>query len=98
MKKLLLLTMLVVAAPVRAQSAADHEGVRRAVLDYVEGFYEGDTTKLARSIAPSVYKYGYSYRGDAYVGSQMQFPSGFMSYAEGVRSGRNVTPPHAPKE
>ena len=90
--------LFLAAVPVCAQNAQDRENVRRAVLDYVEGFYEGDTTKLVRSIAPNVFKYGYSRRGDAYAGSQMQFPAGFMNYANGVKAGRNVTPANAPKD
>ena len=93
--------LLLLATGVDAQStgsAADREAVRRAVLDYVEGFYEGDTTRLARSISPQVYKYGYARRGDAYVGMQMRFPEGFMGFAQGVREGRNRPPAGAPKE
>src|SRR5687767_4587534 len=87
------------ALPLRAQSAAspDQEGVRRAVLDYVEGFYEGDTTRLVRSVAPTVHKYGYSKRDAEYVGSQMPYAN-FMSYANSIKEGRNRTPPDAPKE
>lgn len=33
--------------------------IERACLDYVEGFYEGDTARLIRSIKPSLYKFGY---------------------------------------
>jgi len=88
------------ARPVTAQitTAGDREGVRRAALDYVEGFYQGDSTKLVRSVSPSVYKYGYSRRPDnTYVGSQMPY-AGFMSYANGVKSGRNRTPDNAPQD
>ena len=89
------------AAPtaVTPQPTTDREAVRRAVLDYVEGFYEGDTTKLARAMWPQVLKYGYS-RDQAsgqYAGMQMQFPAGFMDYANGIRLGRNRTPANAPK-
>ena len=94
-------TALVIAAPASAQgagSAADREAVRRAVLDYVEGFYEGDTIKLGRSIAPNVFKYGYGRREQGYVGSQMQFPAGFFNFARGVREGRNLPPAGAPKD
>lgn len=87
------------ATPLRAQSVAgDRAAVRRAVLDYVEGFYEGDEAKLSRSISPAVYKYGYSRRGQEYVGMQMRFPEGFMAFARGVREGRNRPPAHSPKE
>ena len=90
--------LFVVNASAAAQGKAeDREAVRRAVLDYVEGFYEGDTTKLVRSVLPTVYKYGYSKRGETYAGSQMQW-AGFMSYANGIKAGRNKTPANAPKE
>ena len=83
------------AAPARSESAA----VRRAVLDYVEGFYEGDSTRLLRSVSPRVSKSGYwrASPDSAYHGSVMAFPEGFMRYARGVREGRNRTPPDAPK-
>lgn len=79
-------------------TAADRAAVRRAVLDYVEGFYEGDADKLTRSISPGVYKYGYGLRGQEYVGMQMRFPAGFLGFAQGVREGRNRPPANAPRE
>ncbi|AHG92948.1 hypothetical protein J421_5413 (plasmid) [Gemmatirosa kalamazoonensis] len=88
-------------SPPRAHAQPpDREGVRRAVLDYVEGFYDGDSTRLLRSVAPFVRKIGY-YRASpdsAYRPSAMSFPDGFMSYARGVREGRNHTPAGAAKE
>lgn len=82
-----------------AQVPADREAVRAAVLDYVEGFYEGDTTRLVRSVWREVRKYGYHRRAaDApYGGSAMPFPE-FMSYANGIKAGRSRTPPNPPKE
>jgi Putative lumazine-binding len=81
------------------QPVNDREAVRRAVLDYVEGFYEGDTTKLMRSVWPQVLKYGYARNASlgTYRGMQMAFPAGFRSYVDGVKTGRNQTPPNAPK-
>jgi hypothetical protein len=85
--------------PALAQSSSDREAVRLAVLDYVEGFYEGDTARLVRSVWPQVRKYGYwRPRPDtAYAGEAMPFAE-FMTYAGGVRTGRNRTPAGAPKE
>ena len=82
-----------------SQSSSEREAVRLAVLDYVEGFYEGDTTRLVRSVWPEVRKYGY-WRGkpDApYAGEAMPFAQ-FMRYANGVKAGRNQTPAGAPKD
>ena len=82
-----------------AQAPSDREAVRLAVLDYVEGFYEGDTTRLVRSVWPEVRKYGYwrAKPGAAYAGEAMPFPE-FMAYANGIKSGKSRTPAGAPKD
>jgi hypothetical protein len=98
---------LAILAPVSSLSAQkgdtsgtpeDREAVRRAVLDYVEGFYEGDSLKLARSVRPEVYKYGFFKRADAarYAGMQMTWP-GFFEYARGVKANNRQAPATAPK-
>jgi hypothetical protein len=82
-----------------AQTPADREQVRRAVRDYVEGFYEGDTAKLTRSVRPEVYKYGF-WRGrdsTAYHGEQMEWRA-FHDYANRVRTSGRAAPPTAPKD
>lgn len=93
------LSLALVAHSVHAQAAPDREGVRRAVLDYVEGFYEGDTAKLVRSIRPDVYKYGFWLPRDStrYVGEKMPWPE-FLSYATGVKKNNRHAKPDAPKE
>jgi len=81
-----------------AQSADDRRAVERAVLDYVEGFYEGDTTKLVRSVHADVVKYGFYVPRDAstYRGQPMPFAE-FMSYANRVRASGRPAPADAPK-
>ena len=88
-----------VAPPAEAQAPADREAVRAAVLDYVEGFYQGDTVRLVRSVWPEVRKYGYwRSKPDApYAGQAMPFAD-FMSYANRIRSGASKTPAGAPKD
>ena len=95
----LVVLLALCAQPGAAQSTADRESVRLAVLDYVEGFYQGDTTRLVRSVWPEVRKYGYwRSKPDApYAGEAMPYRE-FMTYANGVKSGRNKTPAGAPKE
>jgi hypothetical protein len=82
-----------------AQTAADSAAVTRALLDYLEGFYEGDSTKMLRSIRPEVYKYGFYRAQDStsYRGMQMQW-TGFLGVARHVKEGRRRTPANAPKE
>ena len=42
-----------------ASSQLAKEEITRACLNYIEGFYEGDTAKLIQSLKPSLYKFGY---------------------------------------
>lgn len=91
---------LLCAVPAQGQGKPDErEAVRRAVLDYVEGFYEGDTVKLGRSIRPDVFKYGYFVPRDSarYVGQQMKWPE-FFAYANRVKANNRQAPPTAPKD
>ena len=86
-------------APAAAPSPADSAAVRRAVLDYVEGFYEGDSTKFVRSVRPDVFKYGFWRPRDSttYQGEQMKFAE-FNQYANRVKASGRRTPPTARKE
>lgn len=79
-------------------AAAEREAVRQAVLDYVEGFYQGDSTRFVRSISPRVFKYGYYVPRDStrYVGEQMEWPE-FHAYANRVKAQKRFQPATAPK-
>ena len=61
MRKLILLIAAVVLLPAAAaaQGDADREGVRAAVLDYVEGIYEVDASRIERSVHPDLAKRGF---------------------------------------
>jgi len=96
---LLSLSCLAVA-PIEAQTpATERDRVRAAVLDYVEGFYEGDSTKLVRSVSPEVQKSGYFIpeSSTSYRLSRMSWPE-FHAYANRVKARRGFAPAGAPKE
>jgi hypothetical protein len=84
---------------VAAQTPQDREGVRRAVLDYVEGFYEGDTAKLVRGIRPEVYKYGFDWmdKEKKYAGERMTWDE-ILGYARRFKARGRPTPATAPKK
>lgn len=94
-----MLVLLIVPPIARAQSPADRAAVEHAVLDYVEGFYEGDTAKLIRSIRPEVIKFGFYLPRDSsrYVGEAMPW-SEFLAYARRVRERNQPAPTTAPKQ
>lgn len=91
--------LTVFQSPANAQANDDQEAVRRAVLDYVEGFYEGDTAKLVRSVRPDVQKYGFYVPRDStqYAGEAMPWPD-FLAFARRVRERGTPAPATAPKE
>jgi hypothetical protein len=97
-RALLLALMVSSASALSAQANADRPAVERAVLDYVEGFYEGDTTKLVRSVHPDVTKYGYYVPRDStrYLGEAMPFAE-FLAYARGIKARGRPAPADAPK-
>lgn len=101
LERAIVLACAVLAAPIGAgaQTARDSADIRRAALDYLEGFYEGDSTKLVRSIRPDVYKYGfYVPNGQStYAGAQMKWAE-FHSYANGVKKSGRTAPATAPRK
>ncbi|HET8712100.1 MAG TPA: nuclear transport factor 2 family protein [Gemmatimonadales bacterium] len=82
-----------------AQQQAERDAVRRAALDYLEGFYEGDSAKIVRSVRPDVRKAGYYKARDAatYTAEEMPFAD-FLSYVRNFRSNNRTTPATAPRE
>lgn len=94
-------TLLLLAAPAisHAQSDADRAGVRQAALDYLEGFYQGDSTRFVRSIRPDVYKYGFWRRRDSttYAPERMTWAQ-FHAFANKVKASNRQAPATAPKE
>lgn len=85
MKKILIALfacLLVKFAP--AQEAK--QKIERACLDYIEGFYEGDTSKLARSLKPSLYKFGY-WKNDK---TGNYDPDGHMTYRQAIDYAKRV--------
>lgn len=99
MKKLMLLLLLTGCFCFEA-NAQDTALIESAVLDYVEGFYEGDTARISRSIHPDLSKFGYSYQKDSlnYKGHLMTFDRA-IGYALDVKKNPEyAAPPNAVKK
>lgn len=93
----LLLSVTVLPGFLAAQTHHDAAGVERAALDYLEGFYEGSTDKLRRSVHPEAQKFGF-YRGDdgAYERVPMSFQQ-MLAFATRVREREDYPEASAPK-
>lgn len=94
MKSLFTVVFLIWATACFAQT----NDVRAAVLDYVEGFYEGDTVKLKRSVSANLYKYGYwrDAKSGKYGGEQMTFRQA-VDYTKVVMAKKKFAKADAPK-
>ena len=95
-----LIFLLVAFITVNYLSAQEKEKVERACLNYIEGFYEGDTIKLIAALKPSMHKIGYwknKNTGIYNFDGQMTY-RGAMDYAKDVMTKRNFAKPDAPKK
>lgn len=95
-----LMIVLFLGAAFQASGQTDKAKIERACLDYLEGFYEGDTAKIIRSLRPSLYKFGYwkndkstTYQADG----QMTFRQA-VDYSKRVLAKKNFAKPESPKK
>lgn len=100
MKKLILVVAALVLLPVAvaAQADAEREAVRQAVLDYVEGVYQVDASRIERSVHPDLAKRGFFVK----KGETVYTPH-VMTFQQLVNLARNYNkdghiPADAPKE
>ena len=98
MKKIIVILLLCIAA--KFASAQDKEKIERACMNYIEGFYEGDTTKLITSLKPTLYKIGYwknDSTGNYGFDGQMTYRQA-IGYAKNILTKKNFAKPYAPRK
>ena len=100
MKKLILIIAALVLLPsaALAQSDAEREAVKQAVLDYVEGIYTVDASRIERSVHPELAKRGFFIKkGETAYSSDVMTFQQLVDLAKTYnKSGR--VPKDAPKE
>lgn len=99
----LLISIITLIASIQfcnAQSETDKDLINRACMDYLEGFYYGDTTKIINSIKPTLHKFGYwkntqsgNYESDGYMTFEQA-----KRYSKRVFEKKNFAKENAPKE
>ena len=99
MKKIIPIILLCLVAKLSiAQN--DKQKVERACLNYLEGFYEGDTTKLIDCLKPTLYKIGFwkDEKSDNYkFAGQMSYRKA-LDYAKNVLAKKDFPKTDAPKK
>ena len=100
MKTALILTFALFFVGSGFAQSTDEDLIKEAALNYIEGFYEGDTLKLQASLKPDLLKYGYmkdrrtgEYGNEIY----MSFDQA-NAFALRVKRSGNFPPDDAPKE
>ena len=69
-----------------ALAQSEKEQVEKACLNYIEGFYEGDTAKLIASLKPTLYKFGYWKNKD----NGKYEPDGHMTWQQAIDYAKKV--------
>ena len=98
MKKIVFLATLCIVTNFLV--AQDKESVEKACLNYIEGFYEGDTTKLIAALKPTLYKIGFwkNKTSEAYdFDGQMTYRQA-LDYAKNVSAKKSFAKADAPKK
>lgn len=100
MKKIFIIGALIANYAIQAQPPDPKKAVERACLDYLEGFYEGDTVKIIRSIKPSLFKYGYwkNNKSNVYESDGNMTFEQAVTYARKVGEKKNYAKPDSPKK
>ena len=94
-KTILILGMLLTFLQfLNAQTAADKAKVSKAMMEYIEGFYEGDSSKIINCISPEVVKYGYwkNKKTGKYDGEAMSYKQ-MIDYAVDTKAKNKQTKP-----
>lgn len=86
MKYTIIIFCVFLMSRLNGQTAEDRAGIERALLNYVEGFYEGDTLKLIESLRPGMHKIGYWKNKNT---GAYDF-DGQMTFAEAIAYSKNV--------
>lgn len=101
MKKLsILLLFLLTFSTTQAQGDIDKQGIEKACMNYIEGFYEGDESKLKKSLQPTLNKFGFwknKKTGEYNQEDHMSFEQA-LEYARNVLEKKHFAKPEAPKE
>lgn len=97
MKKLIVCFALFAIAKI--SSAQEKAEIEKVCMNYIEGFYEGDTTKLIASVSPSLYKFGYWKNNTTgnYDLSRMTYRQA-LDYAKGIQARKDFAKADAPKK
>lgn len=91
MKNILItLTFLLLGMGLQAQTNDEHRLIEKAILNYVEAFYEADTLKAYESVARDLAKRGYYTQNGEIREAKMTYEQ-LVNLAQRWKDGANIT-------
>lgn len=99
MKRVVIILLCILTSSI-IQAQTDKEGVKKACMNYLEGFYEGDTEKLTASLQPSLNKFGFWKDENAENYRQVKHMSfeAALTFAKNVKEKKEFPAADAPKK
>lgn len=100
MKKTIILLTLLGAFIYSHAQKSNTEGVEKACMNYIEGFYQGDESKLMESLQPTLNKFGFWKNNDTgeYAQEDHMTYDEALAYARRVFENKRFAKPDAPKK
>jgi hypothetical protein len=89
--RILLCLVLATGTPLVAQSPADTAGIRATALDYVEGWYQGNATRMEKALHPELVKR--IVMSDTTTGKSVLQNMGASALVNGTRHGYGKSTP-----
>ena len=100
MKTILSTFMMLLVINFTNAQTTDKQGVEKACMNYIEGFYEGDQEKLKASVQPTLNKFGFwksKETGEYKQQNYMTFEKA-LGYAKNVKEKKQFSKADAPKK
>ena len=100
MKRSITILLCFIAINLSQAQTSDKEGVKKACMNYLEGFYEGNPDKLKASLQPSLNKFGFWKDTDADSYRQVNHMSfdAALAFAKNVKEKKEFPVADAPKK
>ena len=100
MNRSITILLCVIAINLSQAQISDKEGVKKACMNYLEGFYEGNSDKLTAYLQPSLNKFGFWKDDDTNSYRQVNHMSfeAALAFAKNVKEKKEFPAADAPKK
>ena len=100
MKRLITILLCVIGFNLSQAQISNKEGVTKACMNYLEGFYEGNQNKLRASLQPNLNKFGFWKDADSDKYRQVNHMSfdAALAFAKNVKEKKEFPAADAPKK